>query len=167
MKEECVCYIVGSQSGDQPVISNESENCCSLLKEMLRDAIEAQIKKNSITRFLSPMNTSTELCAAEIIETLQTEGKNITLTAILPYELQSADLPEDVNERFIEIILRCNKEKHVQKHFEDMFMVKTARMITDVVDSMIAIWNGTPDDVGIVVHMAEEKGIPLTVIVPE
>lgn len=120
-----------------------------------------------MTRFLCPMNIGAELFAAEIIEDLQAEGKDITLTAILPYELQAEDWPEEGRERFFETVRRCNEEKHVQAHYDDMCMANTARMMTDAADCVIAVWNGSPGDVGLTVQMAKEKGLPVFQINPE
>ena len=167
MKQEHICCIVGHQPANLPFGSNESDERCIRMKERLRAAIEDQISDGVITRFICPMNIGAELFAAEIIETLQSEGKNITLTAMLPYELQAADWPEDGRERFFETVRRCNEEKHVQAHYDDTCMANTARFMTDAADSVIAVWNGSPGDVGLTVQMAKEKGIPVTVIDPE
>ena len=167
MKQEHICCIVGHQPANLPFGANEADERCIRLKEKLKETIEDQIKGDAITRFLCPMNIGAELYAAEIIEDLQAEENNITLTAVLPYELQTEDWPEDGRERFFETVRRCNEEKHVQAHYDDMCMANTARFMTDAADSVIAVWNGSPGDVGITVHMAKEKGIPVTVIHPE
>lgn len=167
MKKEHICCIVGHQPANLPFGSNESDERCIRLKEKLKSAIEDQITNNAITRFICPMNIGAELFAAEIIEGLQTEGKNITLTAMLPFELQAADWPEDGRERFFETVRRCNEEKLVQSHYDDMCMANTAQFMTDVANCVIAVWNGKPGDVGITVQMAENKGIPVFQINPD
>ena len=113
------------------------------------------------------MNIGAELFAAEIIEGLQAERKDITLTAVLPYELQAADWPEDGRERFFETVRRCNEDKLVQAHYNDTCMANTARFLTDAADCVIAVWNGNPGDVGLTVQMAKEKGISVVQINPE
>ena len=167
MKKETICCIVGHQPANLPFGSNESDERCIRLKEALKEEILKQIPTDGGIRFLCPMNIGAELYAAEIIEDLQTEGNNITLTAVLPYELQAEDWPEDGRERFFETVRRCNEEKHVQAHYDDTCMAKTARFMIDAADSMISVWNGNPGDVGLTVQMAKEKGIPVTVIDPE
>lgn len=167
MKKERICCIVGHQPANLPFGFNEADERCIRLKEMLRTVIEEQISEDGVTRFLCPMNIGAELFAAEIIEGLQAERKDVTLTAVLPYELQAADWPEDGRERFFETVRRCNEEKHVQAHYDDMCMANTARFMTEAADCVIAVWNGTPGDIGLTVQMAEEKGIPVTVIHPE
>ena len=167
MKKETICCIVGHQPANLPFGSNEADERCDRLKERLRASIEEQILEDGVTRFLCPMNIGSELFAAEIIEDLQAEGKNITLTAVLPYELQAEDWPEDGRDRFFETVRRCNSEKHVQAHYDDTCMANTDRFMLDAADSLIAVWNGGPGDVGLTVQMAKEKGIPATVIHPE
>ena len=167
MGNEHICCIVGQQSTNLPFYSNESDERCIRLRERLKAAIENQIKSDTVTHFLCPMNVCAELYAAEIVEDLQSEGKNITLTAILPYELQAADWPEDGRERFFETVRRCNSEKHVQTHYDDTCIANTARFMLNAADSLIAVWSGSPGDVGLTVQMAKEKGIPVTVIHPE
>lgn len=164
---ERICAVVGHQPANLPFGSNETDERCVRLKEKLSAAIEELITENSEIHFLCPMNIGAELFAAEIVEALQAENKNVTLTAILPYELQAADWPEDGRERFFETVRRCNEEKHVQTHFDDMCASNTARFLVDAADCMIAVWNGAPGDVGLAVQMAKEKGIPVTVIHPD
>lgn len=167
MKQEHICCVIGHQPANLPFGANKTDERCIRLKKELREAIKNQIQDGFVTRFLCPMNIGAELFAAEIIEDLQTEQKDITLTAILPYELQAADWPEDGRERFFETVRRCNEEKHVQAHYDDMCMANTARLMTDAADCVIAVWNGFPGDVGLTVQMAKEKGLPVFQINPE
>ena len=167
MKQEHICCVIGHQPANLPFGANETDERCIRLKKELRKAIEDQIKDGFVTRFLCPMNIGAELFAAEIIEDLQAEEKDITLTAILPYELQAEDWPEEGRERFFETVRRCNEEKQVQAHYDDMCMANTARLMTDAADCVIAVWNGSPGDVGLTVQMAKEKGLPVFQINPE
>ena len=159
MKKETTCCIVGHQPANLPFGSNEADERCIRLKEKLRTVIEEQISEDGVTRFLCPMNIGAELFAAEIIEGLQAERKDITLTA--------ADWPEDGRERFFETVRRCNEDKLVQAHYNDTCMANTARFLTDAADCVIAVWNGNPGDVGLTVQMAKEKGISVVQINPE
>lgn len=164
---EYVCAVIGHQPANLPFGANEADERCIRLKEKLRMTIEEQISEDGVTRFLCSMNIGAELFAAEIIEDLQAEGKNITLTAVLPYELQAEDWPEAGRERFFETVRRCNEEKHIQAHYDDMCMANTARYLTNAADCVIAVWNGQPGDVGMTVQMAKEKGVTVVQINPE
>ena len=167
MKHEHICCIVGHQPANLPFGANESDERCLRLRAALRAEIEEQIPANGTARFLCPMNLGAELIAAEIIEELQTERENITLTAVLPYELQAADWPEDGRDRFFEAVRLSDEEKQVQTHFDDACAAKTVRFMIDAADAMIAVWNGSPGDVALAVRSAEEKGIPVIQIHPE
>ena len=112
------------------------------------------------------MNLGAELMAAEIIEDLQAERKNITLSAILPYELQAEDWPDEGRERFFEAVRRCNTEKQMQAHYDDTCMARTAAFMIDLSNALIAVWNGSLGDVSIAVQLAKEKGIPVIQIDP-
>lgn len=166
MKKEGTCCIVGHFPTNLPFGIKENDERCIRLKELLKQEISTMIRDRNVKHFLCPMNPGAELFAAEIIEGLQSSGENITLTAVLPYELQAEDWSEDSRNRFFECVRKCNKEKLLQTHYDDTCIAKNIQFMIDASDCVIAVWNGSLGNVSFTVQLANEKGIPVTVIDP-
>lgn len=82
------CCFTGHRPKKLPFKSNETDERCVRLKEILRDEIEKMITEKGVKKFISGMAIGTDMICAEIVLELK-EKYDITLECAIPCRNQS------------------------------------------------------------------------------
>ena len=71
-----------------------------------------------------------------------------------------------MRDRYFDIVMSCDEETMLQRHYTKDCMQKRNQYMVDKSDYVIAVWNGKPSGTGNTVCYAESKGKTVIIIRP-
>lgn len=167
MGREHSCCFTGHRPQKLPWGFDETDQRCEALKRKLRSAIKLAIT-HGITMFYTGMAMGTDLWAAEIVldlrEELQEPG--IRLVAVIPHSGQESKYPEDLKERYREIIGKADDTIVLQDHYTDGCMQRRNRFMIDNSSMLIAVYSGDGGGTGYTFDYAKERKLKIIWIDP-
>ena len=165
MKEKS-CAFTGHRPQHLPFRSNETDERCITLKQILRDEIVRLIEEENVRHFISGMALGVDTIAAEIVLDLKQSYPGITLECAIPCETQANKWTAKQRERYFEIVAQCDKETMLQTKYTPDCMEKRNRYMVDHADYIIAVWDGKPSGTGNTIKYAQKQEKEIIVIDP-
>lgn len=165
MKEKS-CAFTGHRPQHLPFRSNETDERCITLKQILRDEIVRLIEEENVRHFISGMALGVDTIAAEIVLDLKQSYPGITLECAIPCETQANKWTAKQRERYFEIVAQCDKETMLQTKYTPDCMEKRNRYMVDHADYIIAVWDGKPSGTGNTIKYAQKQEKKIIVIDP-
>lgn len=158
MKEKKVCCFTGHRPQKLSFGFNEEDGRCVQLKQAIMEQTEKLITQCGVTHFIVGMALGVDIYSAEIVLLLKEKYPQITLECAIPCETQCEKWSEPMRDRYFYIVMSCDEETMLQRHYTKDCMQKRNQYMVDKSDYVIAVWNGKPSGTGNTVHYAESKG---------
>lgn len=139
-----------------------------LLAELLNRIREQIVKliKDGAENFISGMALGCDTYCAEIVLDLQKQYPNITLTAAVPCADQASRWSKAQQERYRELLEKCNDKVILAEHYYRGCMQKRNRYMVDNCDVLIAIYDGKSGGTMNAVNYAKSVSRKLIIIPP-
>ncbi len=158
MKEKKVCCFTGHRPQKLSFGFNEEDERCVQLKQAIMEQTEKLIIQCGVTHFIVGMALGVDIYSAEIVLLLKEKYPQITLECAIPCETQCEKWSEPMRDRYFDIVMSCDEETMLQRHYTKDCMQKRNQYMVDKSDYVIAVWNGKPSGTGNTVRYAESKG---------
>ena len=158
MKEKKVCCFTGHRPQKLSFGFNEEDERCVQLKQAIMEQSEKLITQCRVTHFIVGMALGVDIYSAEIVLMLKQKYPQITLECAIPCETQCEKWSEPMCDRYFDIVMNCDEETMLQRHYTKDCMQKRNQYMVDKSDYVIAVWNGKPSGTGNTVRYAESKG---------
>jgi uncharacterized phage-like protein YoqJ len=163
--EHKICCIAGHRPQHFPFGYDENSKEYIKLKKILKKKIEKLIQEGA-EHFILGMELGTDTWAAEIILELKEKYPHIILECALPYVAQSIEWTTLQQERYCEIITKCDIKTIVnQEYFPTCFYERNKYMV-DKASLVVAIFDGNFSGTGQIINYAKKKGIDVDIIDP-
>ena len=125
------------------------------------------LENEGITYFISGMAIGVDMYAAEIVLDLKLAyGSDISLECAIPCEGQPCKWSMALQQRYADIVGKCDKKTLIQKVYTSDCMDKRNRYMVDQAAALIAVWNGRPSGTGKTVRYALTMNKPVRIINP-
>lgn len=167
MEKDQSCCFTGHRPQKLPWGFDETDQRCEALKRKLRSVIKLAIT-HGITMFYTGMAMGTDLWAAEIVLELRDElhEPGIKLVAVIPHSGQESKYPEDLKQRYREIIGKADDTILLQDHYTDGCMQRHNRFMVDNSSMLIAVYSGDGGGTGYTFDYAKAQGLQIIWIDP-
>lgn len=159
-----ICGVIAQHFWElSPPLCQEAEDKAA--RAALLKHLEALTKTERVERFVVSIERGLPLDIISALKELQ-KTLNIELECVIPYEDQHIAWPEEVRERYFNLISMCDKEYMVQHPFSLDCYQKTLNYLLSCCDYFLIIWNGRSSDAGDAVQMVRRHGLPFLVLEP-
>lgn len=158
MKEKKVCCFTGHRPQKLSFGFNEEDERCVQIKQAIMEQTEKLITQCGVTHFIVGMALGVDIYSAEIVLLLKEKYPQITLECAIPCETQCEKWSEPMRDRYFYIVMSCDEETMLQRHYTKDCMQKRNQYMVDKSDYVIAVWNDKPSGTGNTVSYAESKG---------
>ena len=161
------CCFTGHRPQKLPWGFDENDARCVELKRKLRAAIKFAIAHGK-TMFYTGMAMGTDIWTAEIVLKLREElqGSGIRLVAVIPHSCQEAKYPDDLKQRYRQILSEADERIVLQEHYTDGCMQKRNRYMVDNSSMLIAVYSGDGGGTGYTFDYAKDRGLQIIWIDP-
>lgn len=143
MKMESSCAFTGHRPGSFHFGDNEEHPDCRRIKRVMRSQITSLIE-NGVTTFLTGMALGVDLWGAELILELKKRRPGLQLIAAIPCEGQANHWSAEQQERYFNILHRCDEIVLISHHYTRDCMFRRNRWLVDHADFVLAVYNGAP-----------------------
>lgn len=155
-------------SGCEPFLLGEgwskSSPDAQKLEAVIRTTTEQLIHKGC-THFLCGFNQGADLLFAEALIALKPQYL-VRLESVLPYEEQAAKWPEDVRERYFDLLAGCDDETLLQTQYSTGCHIRAAEYMVDHSDILLAVCNGKVSTTTHAVQYAQLLNKPVVIVNP-
>ena len=142
----------------------EDDPLCVELKERIFKEISA-LADDGATEFYSGMARGVDTWCAEAVLRLKSERDGIKLIAVIPCPEQDSRWNADSKQRRRRILEQCDRQITVSPKYTRDCMHKRDRVIVDMCDVLLAVYDGKDGGTKYTVDYAKKKGRK-TVILP-
>ena len=160
------CAFTGHRPQRLPFGSDEADERCTQLKQVLREQIIRLIEESGVSYFITGMAMGVDMYAAEIVLDLKAKYPEIQLECAIPYEEQAMRWTNALQERYYDIASKCDKKTMLQTHYSVGCFQRRNRYMVNQADIVLAVWNGQASGTGSTVKYALSKGIEVIRIDP-
>ena len=141
MRENTCCF-TGHRPEKLPWGLNEADPRCILLKEKLRDALEAAYTEGK-HHFICGMARGCDFYFAEAVIALRRQYPDVTLEAAIPCAVQSASWSERHRSRWEKLVAESDKVTVLQENYTPDCMHRRNRYMVQRSSLLIAVYDGT------------------------
>ncbi len=141
--KEQVCCFTGHRPDKLPWGEDEGDLRCLAVKKQLVQALERAYKLG-YRHFISGMARGSDLYFAEAVLELRERCPDARLECARPCETQSSRWPAREQQRYQEILDRCDYETMVQHTYDRGCMMRRNRYMVDHASRIIALYDGVP-----------------------
>lgn len=120
----------------------DSDPRCVELKKKINNEI-GKLYQRGFTNFLSGMAEGVDIYCAEAVIELKKTYKDVTLTAVFPYNHKGKDREEKERDRLVEILRNTDKVITLQENYSPGCFYKRNRYMVDNSDLLFAVYNNT------------------------
>lgn len=159
------CCFTGHRPKKLPFKSNETDERCVRLKEILRDEIEKMITEKGVKKFISGMAIGTDMICAEIVLELK-EKYDITLECAIPCRNQSEKWNKKQKERYNALLPKADVITYLQDEYTRGCMQRRNKYMADKSQYVIAVWNGSKSGTANTIKYAEKLKRNIIIIDP-
>ena len=135
------CSFTGHRPQKLPWKYDENDIRCIEFKTKLSAVISA-VYESGITHFICGMALGCDMYCAEAVIALKREHPEITLEAAVPYDGQETRWAKDLQQRYREILMRCDSITLIQDTYTPGCMMRRNRYMVDSAKVLIACYNG-------------------------
>lgn len=143
----------------------EDDPMCVDLKQRIYRQIEALIDRGA-GEFFTGMALGVDIWCAEAVLALKASHPEIKLTAVLPCRGQEIKWSPAEQRRYHDILARCDKVMCLSERYTRDCMFARNRMLVDMCDLLIAVYDGKPGGTKNTVDYAEKRGRRTLLIPP-
>ena len=151
-------------------IQSEKDGQALQIKKMLREEILKALDEG-YTEFISGMVLGTDLWAAEIALHIKLIyniwNKDIRLYAAIPFLGQDNTWPEDVRERYYNVLNRCDGIFCLSETISNDAYLRRNDFMVEHAAKLIAVYNGSEGGTDYTIKKAKQKGIDITLLLPD
>ncbi len=143
----------------------ESDPLCISLKSRIYDKI-SELIEDGAGLFYSGMALGVDMWCAEAVLMLQEQYPDIKLTAIVPCKGQESKWRSADQQRYNDILSRCQQVIYVSQEYTDDCMHRRNRALVDICDILVAVYDGKSGGTKYTVDYARKKGREIHQISP-
>ena len=144
------CCFIGSYNSNKLPLLEDKESYYKDIKLKIEKAIIDLIENSFVTNFISGMDIGFEQFAAETVLEKREKYPQITLEAVLPYEMHSINWTREQRNKYYSIMEKSDREVLLQYHYTDdcmkkrnQYMINKSKYIlffqesTNIIDNLI------------------------------
>ena len=135
------CTFTGHRPEKLPWGGNEQDERCLALKQKLRHAIESAYEEG-YRHFICGMARGVDLYCCELCLALRDRYQDVTVEAAIPYPGQPDAWPAAEQERYRDLVSRCNYETVIQETYDPGCYGRRNRYMVDHASLLIAVNDG-------------------------
>ena len=139
---EQTCCFTGHRPKKLPFKSNEADERCVKLKEILCNEIQKLITEKGVNHFISGMAIGTDIICAEIVLDMKKEY-DIVLECAIPCRNQNEKWNKKQKERYSNLIHQADIVTCLQEEYTRGCMQKRNKYMVDNSQYVIAVWDGS------------------------
>lgn len=139
---EQTCCFTGHRPKKLPFKSNETDERCIRLKEILRNEIKKLIAEKGVNKFISGMAIGTDIICTEIVLDMKKEY-DIVLECAIPCRNQNEKWNKKQKERYSNLIHQADIVTCLQEDYTRGCMQKRNKYMVDNSQYVIAVWDGS------------------------
>jgi len=141
MKRELSCCFTGHRPEKLPWRNQENDPRCLDLKSKIQAELEQAYKKG-YRHFISGMARGTDLFFCEAALSLREKHPDVTVEAAIPFIDQSARWSAKEQNRYRQLLGRCNFETVIQHSYTPGCLQRRNRYLVEHASLIIAAYNG-------------------------
>ncbi len=135
------CAFTGHRPHALPWGDDEGDSRCLALKERLDEAL-ARAYELGYRHFICGMAQGSDLYFGEAVVRLRLLHPDLTLEGAVPFPEQSKRWPAAHQERYRDLLERCDMETLIQQSYTPHCMHRRNRYMVDHASRLIAVYNG-------------------------
>lgn len=159
------CAFTGHRPRALPWGDNESDPRCLAAKERLDEAV-ARAYAQGYRHFICGMAQGSDLYFGEAVVRLRLIHPELTLEAAVPFPEQCNRWPAADQERYRDLLDRCDMETLIQQSYTPTCMHRRNRYMVDHASRLIALYNGLGKRGGTLstLHYAMGQGVDIDIV---
>ncbi len=161
-RQMTVCFS-GYRPEKLPWGYDEEDGRCAALKARLYRAAETACAEG-YRHFICGMARGVDTYCAEIVLSLRRQYPDITLEAAIPCPTQADGWTPRQQERWRDVVARCDFETVVQDHYTAGCMQRRNRYMVDHASRLIAVFDGREGGTRRTVEYAMQRGLEIVYI---
>ncbi len=143
----------------------EDDPLCESLKARIAAEIE-RLAAHGATAFYTGMALGVDIWAAEAVLKLRESRPEITLTAMIPCRGQEVKWSARDQQRYHDILSKCNKSICISPEYTRDCMHKRNRALVDICDVLIAVYDGQSGGTKYTYEYALKRGKKVITVPP-
>lgn len=163
-RQETCCF-TGHRPEKLPWGKNETDIRCVLLKEKLRDALEAAFAEGK-RHFICGMARGCDLYFAEAVIALREAEPDVTLEAAIPFAGQSAAWSAQQRQRWERLVAASDQRTILQEGYTPDCMHRRNRYMVEKSSLVIAVYDGSDGGTRRTLEYAIREKVPFVDIDP-
>ena len=140
---ELTCAFTGHRPSSYRFGYDEEHYDCHNLKILMTTQIAGLID-NGVRTFLTGMALGADIWGAELVLKFKESYPDIRLIAVLPCETQASRWSVEQQERYFDILSKCDETVYISRHYTNNCMFLRNRWLIDHASFVLAIYNGEP-----------------------
>lgn len=158
-----ICCITGHRPSHFPFGFDEKSVECRKIKKIIKQKIEELIKSGT-EHFIVGMELEIDTWAAQIILRLKKTYPHIILECALPFVAQSIRWTIDEQERYCEILTKCDIKTVVNPEYFPTCRYERNKYMVDKASLVLAIFDGSFSGTAQIINYAYKKGVDVDII---
>ncbi|MPM65437.1 hypothetical protein SDC9_112333 [bioreactor metagenome] len=162
----CVCCFTGHRFSGLPFGSDESDEKCMKLTDLIYKQIRFLYDFCGVDTFITGMALGIDQIAAEQTLSIKRSHPNIRLICALPCEKQYSKWTYEQEARFRAILSKADDSKILQVNYSPDCMHKRNKYMVDNSDFVLAVWDGSSGGTSQTVRYSLKKKKRVIIINP-
>lgn len=144
---------------------SEDDPMCVDLRERLAKKI-TELCEHGADEFYSGMALGVDTWCAQIVLELKKTRPQVRLTAVIPCRTQAERWSAAEKALYKDILSRCDKVMCISESYSKDCMLKRNRVLVDMCDVLLAVYDGKAGGTAYTVNYAQKKGRKVLLVPP-